>query len=275
MHAGYHPACGRDRGELRNRVRVLHGTVLDREQTWPPYQRLRFHIPDLGPIEPGQALLARPIADRDPRMPRVLLPAGQDRALQTVTCLVEEPRTPEHDLFSAWQSGHRIQVVGPVGRPFHVAGSTRRALLVGAGIGHGALVALAHALTQQGIEVTFVSWPAHDGATMPAAALPPEVEYVVTPEAPGAGDALPRQLDPLTSWADQLFVAVPTPLLTPLMNLLRRRLLRLRRGFAQALLTADLLPCGVGACDLCALHTRDGYRRLCRDGLVFDLLSLV
>ena len=104
----------------------------------------------------------------------------------------------------------------------------------------------------------------------------PEVEYVLPPDAEGYGDgALLGAVDELLPWADQLFLALPQALLPPLLDTLRRRLLRLRKGFAQALLLPGLLPCGVGACDLCTLPTRDGYRRLCRDGLVFELLSLV
>jgi dihydroorotate dehydrogenase electron transfer subunit len=35
------------------------------------------------------------------------------------------------------------------------------------------------------------------------------------------------------------------------------------------------MPCGVGACDICPVETRQGQRHLCTDGPVFDLLELI
>ncbi len=111
---------------------------------------------------------------------------------------------------------------------------------------------------------------------MPASILPPEVEYVlpVPDAAEGSSGALLRAVEGALTWADALYVALPEEMLPLLVNLMRRHLLRLRKGFAQALLLPPALPCGVGACDLCVIATRHGYRRQCRDGLVFDLLSL-
>ena len=60
--------------------------------------------------------------------------------------------------------------------------------------------------------------------------------------------ALVTTLERILPWADQLFLALPDEYLPEILTLLRRRLLRLRKGFAQALIAPALLPCGVGAC---------------------------
>jgi dihydroorotate dehydrogenase electron transfer subunit len=253
-------------------MRAVQGAVVEWEAAWPAYARVRLTVPDLGAVGPGQALLAKPMSARDPLLARVMMPSLQDPGSQVVECLAREENLRGNGAAAGWHAGDRLAVVGPVGRSFQVEHRTRRALLVGGGPGISALLLLTRGLMRHGAETTFLSWPDSDGAIMPGSELPPEVEYVV---APPDQTALPQQLEALATWADQLFLAVAPGALPWVLDVLRRRLLRLRRGFAQALLATELLPCGVGACDLCTIPVRDGYRRLCRDGLVFDLLSLV
>jgi dihydroorotate dehydrogenase electron transfer subunit len=163
-----------------------------------------------------------------------------------------------------------LRLRGPGGRPFVVEAKTRRALLVGQNEGLGPLLHLAAQLVRRSLDVTLVVPRTPESPFMPASALPPEVEYVT----PGEGDLLER-LGGLLEWADALYLATASDQLPAILTLLRRRLLRMRKGFAQALLAPPLMPCGIGACDLCTVRTPSGYRRACRDGLVFDLLSLV
>jgi hypothetical protein len=135
---------------------------------------------------------------------------------------------------------------------------------------------LVHRLVEQGLEVTYLALVQEGAAPVAAAVLPPEIEYYAVDARQGDAGGLPmaRALDGLVPWADAVYVSVATEHLYIIVSALRRKLLRLRKGFAQALVVPDSLACGVGACDLCTITTRDGYRRACRDGLVFDLLSL-
>jgi dihydroorotate dehydrogenase electron transfer subunit len=253
-------------------MRVLQGTFLERDTAWTAYARLRLLVPDLGAVAPGQALLAKQTGRRDPLLPALLLPAVQDLTAHAVECLAYGDVLDAGAPHAAWCPDEHLTVVGPVGRPFQLDARARRILLVGERHGVGALLALAHELARRGTETTFLSWPDARDARLPAVALPQEVEYVLTSSDEAA---ILRQVDALASWADQLFLAVAPQLLPQTISLLRRRLLRVRRGYAQALFAPQMLPCGVGACDLCAIRLREGYRRLCRDGLVVDLLSLL
>ena len=258
-------------------VRALTGSVEAREAAWPEVHRLRILVPDLGPALPGQYVLAGPLHSLQPLLLRPLLISGQAGAAAAagIEALVSSGwggSSPSEGLTDS----RPLRIVGPLGKGFSADSRIRRALLAGSGAGLGPLLYLARSLVDRGVEVTFVGRPEPDGRSMPGTLLPPEVEYVLPPGAQGYEDgALLGAVDELLPWADQLFLALPQSLLPPLLDILRRRLLRLRKGFAQALVLPGLLPCGVGACDLCTLPTRDGYRRLCRDGLVFELLSLV
>ena len=251
-------------------LRVLTGRLEDRQEAWTGLWALRVVVPDLGPVAPGQFVLAGGAAQPDRLLLEPMIPFGVDPAglLELLPAL---PLTG-HRVTERWMVGAEVRLVGPAGRSFQIDGRSRRVLAVGAGSGCGALLLLARTLIDRGVEMTFIGMDAAEVAPMPGILLPPEVEYLL---ATGGQQRLLQAIEEVLPWADQLVLALPRPLLEPVVGLLRRRLLRLRKGFAQALLAPGLLPCGVGACDLCTVPTRDGYRRLCRDGLVFDLLSLV
>jgi dihydroorotate dehydrogenase electron transfer subunit len=174
------------------------------------------------------------------------------------------------------QRDDALLITGPVGRPFQVDKRVRRALLVDDGAAVAPLLYLLHRLVELSVEVTYLAIRRDPGDGVPARALPPEIEYIAI-EAAGIHEAnagLAARIETLLPWADSLYLALDFESLPHILNALRRGLMRLRKGFAQAIVLPDLLPCGVGACDLCTIVTREGYRRVCRDGLVFDLLTL-
>lgn len=255
-------------------MRVTGGMVHDRETAWPAATRLRIHLPDLPHLAPGQYVLAGEPGRRDPLLLRPLLPSGHDARTRIVEVLVHDGKQVD-TAAKHWHASTQLDILGPLGRPFAVEARTRRALLVCTRAGLGPLLFLARTLVADGLEVTLIALFAGPAEAMPSAALPHEVEYVVITDQDQRSDPLVAAAEPLIAWADALYLAVPPNYLAPLLAVLRRRLLRLRKGYAQALLVPSLLPCGVGACDLCVVEARAGARRLCRDGLVFDLLSLI
>lgn len=251
-------------------MRVVTGRLEDRQEQWPGVWGLRVAAPDLGAIAPGQYVLAGGAAQFDRLLLEPMIPSSFDPDTGVLDLLHASPATARRSR-ERWVVGQDVLLAGPGGRSFQIDGRSRRVLAVGEGSACAALLLLSRALVGRGLEMTFIGTGADGVAPMPGSLLPPEVEYQ---PATGGPDRLLHTIEEVLPWADQLVLALPQALLLPVIGLLRRRLLRLRKGFAQALLTPGLLPCGVGACDLCTIRTREGYRRLCRDGLVFDLLSL-
>jgi len=229
---------------------------------------LRLETPDLAPVAPGQFVLLGPGTAGSPVIPIPMVP-WTGATGYTLDFLFSHPDSLSR-LEGVLRLDRPLRLRGPSGRPFAVEAKTRRALLVGQSEGLGPLLHLAAELVRRGRDVTLVVPRISDGPLMPASALPPEVEYVT----PGEDDLL-EKLAGLLEWADALYLATAADQLPAILTLLRRRLLRLRKGFAQVLLAPLPMPCGIGACDLCIVRTSAGYRRACRDGLVFDLLSLV
>ncbi len=247
-------------------MREVAAEFVDRFEPWDAAVVVRLAVPDLGQVTPGQFVL---LANREPFgrvQPVPLLPSAQQMG-ETVDVLLPDLGAAA-DLDRALRLDRPLRLLGPAGRGFAVEGRTTRALMVGSGHGLGALLMLTVKLLGRGMDVTFV-WAADGAPAMPAGALPPEVEYV-TPEP----ERFLSSIEERVTWADALYLALPSALAPAVASLLRRRLLRLRKGFAQALLSPPAMPCGVGACDLCTVRTLGGYRRACRDGLVFDLQAL-
>lgn len=165
--------------------------------------------------------------------------------------------------------GEELDVLGPLGRGFEIAPTTRHALLIAGGIGVVPLVFLAEECVRRGIAVALVAGFRNAGRVFPPELLPAEIEYVVATDDGSRGfngyaaDAAREHL----SWADQVFACGPTPMLraVPKLGLDREKV---------QLSLEERMACGLGACLGCVVETRRGQQRVCRDGPVFGLSEL-
>jgi len=155
-----------------------------------------------------------------------------------------------------WAPGTELSLRGPLGRGFRLPAEMRRLALVALDAGVERLLPLiAPALAQNAAMALFTDAP-----------LPP---------LPSVLEAFPLEELPVAlSWADFLALDVPLPALPELLS-------RLGAGDDQPLpvagqvLVRAAMPCaGVGACGVCALPVRRGWKLACSDGPVFDLGDL-
>jgi dihydroorotate dehydrogenase electron transfer subunit len=115
--------------------------------------------------------------------------------------------------------------------------------------------------------------------------LPPSLEVRIATDDGSVGQAgsVLDLLPDMVPWADCACIAAD-PNMYPLMadvllgaithaRLMPSRAAR-RRRFAQALVVPSM-PCGVGACQGCAVSTHRATRLACIDGPVFDLMRLL
>lgn len=246
--------------------------------------RLQVECPPLAmQVRPGQALLIRcsdPGSD-DPLLRRAIYCAGNDQADGMLTLLISDDERGRGWL-ARQHPGATLDIFGPVGRPFELEARTGNLLLVGAGNGLAALVALAQQAVARRLSVVLLAAAPSDDLLLPPFLLPSEVEYQSTTgnlldlidQQPG-DRRLPANIaaSPIL-WADQICAALPSEALRPFAEVLRIRRLRWSRDFAHVLLPGEL-PCGNGACLGCLVETRKGWRTRCKDGPVFDLRSLV
>ncbi len=211
--------------------------------------------PDLRAV-PGQFFLAVP-PTFDPFLPRVVFPIRLRG--EWVESLIVPPEV------EGWTHDHDLDLRGAYGKGFALPAQGGRALILAQDVLAGApLLAVIAALVARESEVAVLcgpnEWMEHR--------LPPEVEYRT------AEDVLSAAGD-LWNWSDRVYASGTMAFYDRLLNAATRARLKLERGWAQLLLRDLPMPCGVGACYLCALRTARGIRLNCQDGPVIDLADWI
>lgn len=201
------------------------------------------------------------------------------------------------DTIARARPGDRLEMLGPLGKPFEVDRRTHHVLLIAGGLGMAGVRALADESLAAGRQVTVLFGAQSAAQVYPSALLPEEVEYVVATDDGSIGHP-GLVIDLVTryeAWADQAFACGPWPMLAALARLAAGRDARLGvarlgrkrgarsatpsgppRGTAAARRRAWLqvsmeqnMGCAVGACLGCVVLGVDGPQRVCREGPVF------
>lgn len=195
--------------------------------------------------------------------------------------------------------GDRIELTGPLGRPFEVDPRAQHLLLVAEGRGVAGIRALADEAIRSGRQVTLLFGAPSAREVYPSSLLPDELEYVVATADGSLGhhgsvvDLMPEY----EAWADQAFASGPPALLRSLAGLALTRRGRLgvaslgrkraggrrvppgstqarRKAFLQVALE-QTMGCAAGTCLGCAVLSSSGSPlRVCREGPVFGAAEL-
>ncbi|HYN69918.1 MAG TPA: hypothetical protein VEX41_06895 [Candidatus Eisenbacteria bacterium] len=190
--------------------------------------------------------------------------------------------------------GDRVELSGPLGRPFEVDPRSQHLLLIAEGQGIAGVRALADEAIRDGRQVTLLFGARSAREVYPTSLLPDELEYVVATEDGSLGHHGPvTDLVPeYEAWADQSFASGPAALLRSLAHLAATRRERLgvaslgrkrgagrhipagstqarRKAFLQVAME-QTMGCAAGTCLGCAVLSGSGSPvRVCREGPVF------
>jgi dihydroorotate dehydrogenase electron transfer subunit len=196
--------------------------------------------------------------------------------------------------FTRLRPGDRIDMLGPLGRPFEVDPRSRHLLLVAGGLGMAGVRMLADEAVRDGRQVTLLFGAASSREVYPSSLLPDEVEYVVATDDGSLGHHgyITEIVPDYEAWADQAFACGPVPMLASLARLATGRRQRLgvaklgrrrgagkvdppgspaarRKAFLQVSMEQNM-GCAVGACLGCVVMSVTGTpQRVCREGPVF------
>ncbi len=196
--------------------------------------------------------------------------------------------------FTLLRPGDRVEMLGPLGRPFEVDPRSRHLLLVAGGLGIAGVRCLADEAIRDGRQVTLLFGAATARDVYPSSLLPDEVEYIVATDDGSVGHhGFVTELVPdYEAWADQAFACGPRPMLRVLARQAASRGARLgvaslgrkrgagrpvaagssaarRKAFLQVSMEQNM-GCAVGACLGCVVKPVSGAPvRVCREGPVF------
>jgi dihydroorotate dehydrogenase electron transfer subunit len=191
------------------------------------------------------------------------------------------------------REGDRLDMLGPLGRPFEVDPRSHHLLLIAGGLGMAGIRMLADEAVRDGRQVVVLFGAQSAAHVYPSSLLPDEVEYVVATDDGSLGHhgfvtELATQYE---AWADQAFACGPHAMLKRLAALAAGRRERLgvaklgrkrgggkqdplgstsarRKAFLQVSME-QTMGCAVGACLGCTVIGVEGPQRVCREGPVF------
>jgi dihydroorotate dehydrogenase electron transfer subunit len=275
-------------------MRLAGAQLVDSREILPGQWLQAFHAPDLvAGARAGQFVHVRPGDDSGLVLRRPFSYNTVDRIAGTLTIHFRAVGRGTA-WFTHLRPGDRIEMLGPLGRPFEVDPRNRHLLLIAGGLGIAGVRALADEAIRDGRQVVLLFGAATARDVYPSSLLPDEVEYVVATDDGSLGhhgfvtDLVPDY----EAWADQAFACGPLPMLRALANLAASRRQRLgvatlgrkrgagkpvpagsaqarRKAFLQVSMEQNM-GCAVGACLGCVVMTTSGIpQRVCREGPVF------
>ncbi|MEO8571344.1 MAG: hypothetical protein ABI553_06540 [Chloroflexota bacterium] len=268
--------------------------LVDRREILPGQWLQSYHAPGLASgSRAGQYVQLVPGATAGTILRSPFAINTADAATGIVTLHFRVSRQP-----TAWlaglRPGDRIDLAGPLGRPFEVDPRGRHLLLVAGGLGIAGLRMLADEAVRAGRQVTLLFGARSAREVYPSSLLPDEVEYIVATEDGSLGhhgrvvDLAPDY----EAWADQAFACGPKAMLAAVAVLAAGRRGRLgvatlgrkrgagkidpvgspaarRKAFLQVAIEQDF-GCAAGTCLGCVVMGASGTPlRACREGPVF------
>ncbi|WP_448623685.1 iron-sulfur cluster-binding protein [Geodermatophilus sp. URMC 64] len=234
------------------------------------YVELTLDAPEIAAVaEPGQFVafaVGGPLSAALLRRSIAIAGAGDGR----VTVVVAP-----HGVGSTWlaelQPGDRVDVVGPLGRPFPLPAPGTAALLVGGGYGAAALVPLAAALAEQGSPAAAVAGAASADrlcSVEELTGLCGRVEVTTDDGSAGRQGLVTLAVDELIADAGVVYACGPMPMLRAVAAAASER------GIPSYVAVEEAMACGIGVCMTCVLPVvgadgRTRFARSCTEGPVF------
>jgi dihydroorotate dehydrogenase electron transfer subunit len=134
------------------------------------------------------------------------------------------------------REGERLDMLGPLGKPFEVDSRSRHLLLVAGGLGMAGVRMLADEAIRDGRQVTILFGALSANHVYPSTLLPDEVEYVVATDDGSMGHHgyVTELVSEYEAWADQAFACGPACHARPTRPAGRRPTRASRRGQARS-----------------------------------------
>ncbi len=213
---------------------------------------------------------------------------------------------------TAWlskqQKGTKLDILGPLGKAFKIEPRSKHLLLVAGGIGIAPLVFLIQrTLTEHSITIVhgastanliypLSSFLIHSTTEMQrhekasSSLVNSRLRHITLTDDGSSGqkgvatDVLVDYLE----WSDQVFACGPVSMYITMSALLQniritKPVHKFMKGYKENKTKLDrcqislelMMGCGIGTCYGCSINTKDGMRKVCNDGPVFELDKII
>jgi len=170
------------------------------------------------------------------------------------------------ELMSLMKEGELLDVLGPLGTGFPIQDESRKVLLVGGGVGVPPLYELGKRLRENGVEVeTILGFRDSDSIFCEKDFKKLGPVHIATEDGSyGTHGYVTDAIREKNPEFDTIYACGPKLMLKALDETYSET----KKGF---LSFEERMACGIGACYGCMVDTKDGLKRVCKDGPVFRL----
>jgi len=226
-------------------------------------------------VEPGQFFTIRCSDGLDPILRR---PFGVHRIIKAkgVLEILYKVVGPATELLSRKKAGDKLDIIGPLGNGFPLKLTANRypltAILVAGGHGVAPLLELARRL---GNSIIFMGAKTEAEVVCERDFQKLGAEVHIATEDGSTGkkglvtDLLKKfLLSAIGHRPSAIYACGPNAMLKAIAKIAAAKKTKAYGSFEEH------LACGVGSCYGCAIKTKEGYKRICKDGPVFDLKEI-
>lgn len=176
-------------------------------------------------------------------------------------------------VLSEKKAGESLDIIGPLGNGFSIL-DTRYSILVAGGMGVAPLVFLAKKIGGRRATVLIgAKTKNHIHCEKEFKELGCEVKVSTDDGSKGFKGRITGLLKNLLSTTDSrlsnIYACGPRPMLKEI------ALISKEKNIPAQISLEEHMACGIGACLGCVVNTKDGYKRVCKDGPVFEAKKII
>ena len=247
--------------------------IVRKEQVTGDIYRITLKVPEIAEAaRPGQFVMVRTVDGMDPllRRPFSVHQVSDGVMLQLLIKVIGKGTRALADM----EKGRKLDIVGPVGRPFTLS-SDNQHILVGGGIGTAPLLFLAKRLLRNNepssIHVLLGGRTGDEIAAVAAdfKSMGLAVDMATEDGSLGIQGLVTGLMQDLEQGGKPLMIygCGPYPMLKAVAGICKEK------GWACQVSLETIMACGLAACLGCAVMRADmnGYVHVCKDGPIFDM----
>jgi dihydroorotate dehydrogenase electron transfer subunit len=247
--------------------------ILENRKVAPEHYRITLSAPKISrEAIPGQFVMVKVCDGNDPLLRRPLSFNKIDQAKGTIDILFKVVGKGTR-LLSEIEPGEDLDIIGPLGNGFKIDTTKELAIIVGGGAGVAPLLSLAKELKRK-VKAIYALIGANNINSVVCEEDFKElgIETTVSTDDGTYGikglisdvlvNVISSKLSPINS---HIYACGPRPMVKALESISAQYKIPCQVSLE------EWMACGIGACNGCTVKTKQGYKKVCSDGPVFNV----